>query len=355
MEHLNKNYKLKLIIDFIYTHSETNLNKIGYSLGLGANLITGLFLILEKAGVVLLKNEVILKKIEDKGAAEKIIDSFLKRNELYHSYQSNGLSFNELLKEATKLKKDKQYIDAYQLLRATLENAPKGQSIDPRVIVRLPYYLELNGNLEEALNECSRLLNKSKKGYFRVTEEKANTYNSEFLKFDSIFTSVPILTKMSSIFEKLGRFDESLYCEIQIYVMLGKYYYHFIENIVSNADDYANSKYMEFDSYDGGKILIERLPPSNQQVLAYTEKGNPIHDITYNYILKCRNNYLSISNMEKSFRKNCYKIGINYLLENIIEKVTDLIIDKELTDLEWLDELERWFEITVFKVTKNRT
>lgn len=349
-----KSYKLKEVIDFVYSNSELSIANACSCLGFGKNLLTGLLLILEKAGILLLRDDEILIKIQDKNIAEKALTFFIDRNELYQTFQSKGLPFNELLKEATKLKKEKHYIDAYKLLRATIENASKREYLDPRVIVRLPYYLDLNGDLEGALNECYRLFDLSQNGSFSLTEEKINTYSSQFLQFNNIFTSIPILTKMSSILEKQGRFDKALYCETQIYIMLGKYYCYFIEDIVFRADDYAINRYMEIDSCNGEKILIERLKPSSPQPLAYTEKGNPIYDIAYNYILECRDKYLSITNMEKSFRENCYKIGIDYLLENTIQKVKELIINKELTNHEWAKELEYWFEQTVFKSTKNR-
>ena len=214
------------------------------------------------------------------------------------------MSYRELLKKATGLKKEKRYDEACQVLRVAYQSADVGEVILIGERLRLPVYLFLAGRKDEAWQDLNFL----------------SSQHAEFCY------QIPIRTQMRIFSEKEGRWNDAIFYAAWVWVLSVKDMIFFVKVVHDRADEEAESSSAWGD----------------HKPLAYTEKGSPIYDVAHNHMLKSLNDHLDIDRIDNEFYWLCQKIGKPDLSELIADKLLE-IIEAEDESGEWVGELHSFF------------
>ncbi|ASM31289.1 TPA: hypothetical protein ACKPUX_005232 [Serratia marcescens] len=231
------------------------------------------------------------------------------------------MGYRDLLKEATRLKKEKKYDEACQTLRVAFQSADVGEYIDIHERLRLPVYLCFANRDDEAWFELNRL---------------STTYQ------DSI-SQIAIRSKMQKFLEDEGRLIDAAFFLAWVYILELKHKIDLIVNIHAAADKWANEESMIVEMKDGSFASLDfRRINDGREPFAFTNAGNPIYDVAHNHTLTSLNDMLDINVIEDCFVGLCEKIGNCEAPSIIAEKIIE-IIDGEYASGEWVADLHSFF------------
>lgn len=231
------------------------------------------------------------------------------------------MDYRELLKEATRLKKEKKYDEACQTLRVAYQSSGVGEVILIQERLRLPMYLLLAGRRDEGWAELNRL---------------AGQYHAPY-------DQIPIRNQMRIFAEKEGRWNDALFFSAWVYVMHLKHEIDFIKSVHHQADINANEEPLRFEREDGSIFELDfRKMDVDKATFAYTENGNPIFDVAHNHMLESLNRRLDIDVMEGEFDGLCRNIDRPDLPPAIADKILEIIELEDETG-EWVSDLHQFF------------
>lgn len=231
------------------------------------------------------------------------------------------MGYRDLLKEATRLKKEKKYDEACQTLRVAFQSADVGEYIDIHERLRLPVYLCFANRDDEAWSELNRL-------------------SSEYQ--DSI-SQIAIRSKMQKFLEDEGKLIDAAFFLAWVYLLELKHKIDFIVNIHDAADKLANEEPIIVEMNDGSFSNLDfRRIYDGREPFAFTSSGNPIYDVAHGHILASLNNMLDMNVIESCFIEICEKIGDDDAPAIIAKKIVEIIDGKYLSG-EWVAELHSFF------------
>lgn len=161
--------------------------------------------------------------------------------------------YRELLKEATKLKRDGDYLAACSLLRVAFDMESPELRLDIRERLRLPVYLNFAGRPEEAWEDL-----------LQVKRD-----------FPNIFDQFVIDGKIYAFHKDDRNYDQAL-CAL----ITGRFrYLAHMRDTVRKIEQVADFNALENTKY--GRPTARSVP-----VTGTTQSGNPIFDISYVYQLQ---------------------------------------------------------------------
>lgn len=161
--------------------------------------------------------------------------------------------YKELLKEATKLKRDGDYLAACSLLRRAFDMESPQVRLDIRERLRLPVYLNFAGRPDEAWEDL-----------LQVKRD-----------FTNIFDQFVIDGKIYAFHKDDGDYDQALCALITCRF---RYLAH-MRDAVHKIEQVADSNALE--NIKHGRCIARSTP-----ITGTTQSGNPIFDISYVYQLQ---------------------------------------------------------------------
>lgn len=158
----------------------------------------------------------------------------------------------ELLKEATQLKKSKQYIEACEKLREAYK-APGSKDLMVKEMLRLPMYLQLAGKNDDGWREINELN----------------------VKFVDVYSQAEIANQMRVFLQKEKQFKKAILFSVWSIAKEIERDNSNIENSIKSSDEMAklHSEYEFLDDI------------SEKEVYGKTPNGNPITDHAYQMFL----------------------------------------------------------------------
>ncbi|WP_218135460.1 hypothetical protein [Serratia marcescens] len=231
------------------------------------------------------------------------------------------MGYRDLLKEATRLKKEKKYDEACQTLRVAFQSADVSEYIDIHERLRLPVYLCFANRDDEAWFELNRL---------------SSTYQ------DSI-SQIAIRSKMQKFLEDEGKLIDAAFFLAWVYILELKHKIDLIVNIHAAADKWANEESMIVEMKDGGFASLDfRKINDGREPFAFTNAGNPIYDVAHNHMLASLNRRLTVEVIEDEFLDVCCKIDRLDLPPAIADKILEIVGSDDYSK-EWVSDLHNFF------------
>ncbi|WP_133623031.1 hypothetical protein [Erwinia sp. LJJL01] len=231
------------------------------------------------------------------------------------------MTYRELLKEATRLKKEKRYDEACQTLRVAYQSADVNEVILIQERLRLPMYLLLAGKSNDGWAELNRL-------------------SSEY---HEPYDLIPIRSQMRIFSEKEGRWNDAILYSAIVYTMVLKNKIHFIKSVHHQADVIAIEEPIKIETVERSFFEFDfRIIDADRKAFAYTENGNPIFDVAHNHMLESLNRMLDLDAIEREFEGLCRRIERPELPLAIAEKIIETV-GYEDDNGEWVSDFHHFF------------
>ncbi|PKB90895.1 hypothetical protein A8A01_03030 [Ewingella americana] len=230
------------------------------------------------------------------------------------------MGYRDLLKEATRLKKEKKYEDACNALRLAFSSASENEYIDIRERLRLPAYLCFDDKDDEAWWELNKLL-------------EAHT---------DMISQFAIISKMSVFLEDEGKILDSLMFFTRSYILDLMHRVSLIVSMHESADKSAMEEPLKVEMKDGTIVELDfRKMDENKEPFAYTKLGNPIYAVAYNHTLKSLNDKLDFERIKSDFKPLCKKANRPDLPKKLAKKVLEIL---EYEPDGWLYDLNEFIK-----------
>jgi hypothetical protein len=211
---------------------------------------------------------------EDKCGCAETPSVQIKTSVVMSSSSSSVSSARKLLKEATQLKKSKEYDAACEKLREAYE-ASDANELMVKERLRLPMYLQLAGKNDEGWKALNEL-------------------NVEYI---DVFSQAEIANQMRVFLQKEKQFKKAIIFSIWSIAKEIERDVQGVEGSIDNADKMAELR-AEYDflEYDDEK-----------EIHGYTPNGNPITDYAYELFLSRLTEAKSIEGIHRRIEKDMKK------------------------------------------------
>ncbi|HBR3802244.1 hypothetical protein [Klebsiella pneumoniae] len=256
--------------------------------------------------------------------------------------------YRELLKEATQLKRKKEFDAACEKLKEAYSHRG-GEYWTIAESLRLPTYLQLAGRRKEALQAFNDLLlqNKyiSQSGSTFNQSVDANGMVSAGINFNLNTGTLGVIHKSISAFygEEFDVENQLLhYCVAYVFEVISKI--ELIQSMYKMADDYPlliNEVTGGNDELRALNLKVEENRNKEMPAHTYTSKGNPVRDVAFphsrEFVLKKTNVDNVIDEIDLLSRR-CGLVDIH--IEQLAEKIINSIDKADLHTDTWIKDIK---------------
>lgn len=255
--------------------------------------------------------------------------------------------YRELLKEATQLKRKKEFDAACEKLKEAYSYRD-GEYWTIAESLRLPAYLQLAGRRKEALQAFDELLSQnqyiSQSGSTFNQSVDANGRMSMGINFSLNTGTLGVIHKsISAFYGKEFNVENQLihYCVSYVFEVVSKI--ELIQSMHKMADDYpmlSNEIIGDNDELRAINLKVEENRDKEMPAHAYTSNGNPVRDVAYPHLKEFVLEKSNVNNVISEINILSQQCGLGEShVEELAKKIINSIDKADLHTDVWIKDI----------------